>query len=63
MKRTPAPRRMFALTATVMLCSTACGFQGVNSLPLPGTVGNGKSATNYTVELANISVPWNPIRR
>lgn len=43
------------------LCAVACAlsvggcaFQGVNSLPLPGTVGRGPHANIYHVEIANI---------
>lgn len=52
-----------ALVATVIVSVSACGFQGVNSLPLPGTVGNGKAAVNYTVELANVGTlePNSPV--
>ncbi|MCF6388195.1 MCE family protein [Mycobacterium sp. MBM] len=40
-----------AMLTTVV---TSCSFGGVNSLPLPGTVGNGDGASTYTVQLANI---------
>ncbi|OBI89261.1 MCE family protein [Mycobacterium sp. 1245805.9] len=38
-----------------MLTATGCAFQGLNSLPLPGTVGRGPGAATYHVELANVS--------
>ncbi|MGP4053612.1 MCE family protein [Mycobacterium sp. 4D054] len=58
-----AIRRTIALSATAIVCVSACGFQGVNSLPLPGTVGTGKAATTYTVELANVGTlePNSPV--
>ncbi|HEX9833350.1 MAG TPA: MCE family protein [Mycobacterium sp.] len=37
-----------------MLTVTGCAFQGVNSLPLPGTVGRGTDASVFHAELANI---------
>jgi virulence factor Mce-like protein len=47
-------RRLSALGAAVMLAATGCAFQGVNSLPLPGTVGRGANSAVYHLELANI---------
>ncbi|HTI78430.1 MAG TPA: MCE family protein [Mycobacterium sp.] len=47
-------RRVLAIGSTVLLTVTGCAFQGVNSLPLPGTVGRGGDAAVYHVELANI---------
>ncbi|OMC33766.1 mammalian cell entry protein [Mycobacterium sp. GA-1841] len=52
-----ARRRLVRVTATcsaVMLTLTGCAFHGLNSLPLPGTVGRGSDATVYHVELANV---------
>ena len=46
--------RTLAAGCTVLICATGCAFQGVNSLPLPGTVGNGKGAMTYHVQLANV---------
>jgi phospholipid/cholesterol/gamma-HCH transport system substrate-binding protein len=37
----------------VALISAGCGFDGVNSLPLPGTVGNG-GGTIYHVEITDV---------
>jgi virulence factor Mce-like protein len=34
--------------------ATGCAFHGVNSLPLPGTVGRGPGATIYHLEIANV---------
>jgi phospholipid/cholesterol/gamma-HCH transport system substrate-binding protein len=47
-------RRVLAIGSTVLLTTTGCAFQGVNSLPLPGTVGRGNDAAVYHVEVANI---------
>ena len=46
--------RTLAAGCTVLICATGCAFQGVNSLPLPGAVGNGKGAMTYHVQLANV---------
>ncbi len=56
-------RRLLATATVVMLSATACGFQGVNSLPLPGAVGRGSDALIYTVELANVGTlePNSPV--
>ncbi len=43
-----------AATLTATLTLTSCGFGGVNSLPLPGTVGRGSGAATYTVDLTNV---------
>lgn len=51
-------RRSLTRLTAVAVCSvttlTGCAFHGLNSLPLPGTVGRGADATVYHVELANI---------
>ncbi len=47
-------RRVLAIGSTVLLTVTGCAFQGVNSLPLPGTVGRGNDGAVYHVEVANI---------
>lgn len=56
-------RRLLATATAVMLSATACGFQGVNSLRLPGAVGRGSDALIYTVELANVGTlePNSPV--
>ncbi|WP_020102736.1 MCE family protein [Mycobacterium sp. 360MFTsu5.1] len=46
--------RLTALSACSLLSVTGCAFHGLNSLPLPGTVGRGSDATIYHVELANV---------
>lgn len=47
-------RRLLAVGCAVVLSSTGCAFHGLNSLPLPGAVGRGPSATVYHAEVANV---------
>jgi phospholipid/cholesterol/gamma-HCH transport system substrate-binding protein len=47
-------RRIFIVGWCVLITVTGCAFQGLNSLPLPGTVGRGPGATTYHVEVANV---------
>jgi virulence factor Mce-like protein len=47
-------RRVLVLCSAVMLAATGCGFNGLNSLPLPGAVGRGPGAATYHVEVANV---------
>ncbi|BBX17471.1 mammalian cell entry protein [Mycolicibacterium duvalii] len=54
MKPLHTARRAAALAMVTMLAATACAFEGVNSLPLPGTVGREDGASIFTVELANV---------
>ena len=49
---TSGRRTVLALFLAATLAG--CGFQGVNSLPLPGAVGRGSDASVYHVEFANI---------
>jgi phospholipid/cholesterol/gamma-HCH transport system substrate-binding protein len=46
--------RLMASATCVVLAATGCAFNGLNSLPLPGTVGRGADALTYHVELANV---------
>lgn len=46
--------RLTAISACSLVSITGCAFHGLNSLPLPGTVGRGSDATTYHVELANV---------
>jgi virulence factor Mce-like protein len=48
-------RRMLAIGSCVVLTATGCAFHGLNSLPLPGTVGRGPGANIYHVEIANVA--------
>jgi len=47
-------RRAVAALCCAMVTVTGCSFEGVNSLPLPGTVGRGAEAAVYHVEIANV---------
>ena len=39
----------------VALALSGCTFKGVNSLPLPGAVGQGSDAVKYNFEVANVA--------
>ncbi|CAJ1511011.1 MCE family protein [[Mycobacterium] burgundiense] len=52
--RTPRIRRAIAAACGVALVASGCSFDGLNSLPLPGTVGTGGDAIPYRVQIANI---------
>jgi phospholipid/cholesterol/gamma-HCH transport system substrate-binding protein len=43
-----------ALGTSMVLLTSGCAWQGLNSLPLPGAVGRGKGNTLLHVEMANI---------
>lgn len=47
-------KRTVALVGCVAMTSVGCGFEGVNSLPLPGAVGSGSGATMYHLEIDNV---------
>lgn len=49
-----ALRRLIAIGGCTALLSTGCAFQGLNSLPLPGTIGSGADASVYHLQFANI---------
>jgi virulence factor Mce-like protein len=46
--------RLIAVAGCVVVVATGCAFHGLNSLPLPGTVGDGADAQIYHAEFANI---------
>jgi len=52
-----------ASTTCIVLAASGCSFNGLNSLPLPGTVGRGDGATTYHVELSNVGTlePNSPV--
>ena len=52
--RTRSIRRLAALACTTVLLTSGCTFEGLNSLPLPGTVGTGSGAVTYQVQIANV---------
>jgi phospholipid/cholesterol/gamma-HCH transport system substrate-binding protein len=45
---------VLAVVAATVTTATGCAFHGVNSLPLPGTIGHGSGAEVYHVEIANV---------
>ena len=47
-------RRVIVIACCVAITVTGCAFQGLNSLPLPGTKGRGAGAQTYHVEIANV---------
>jgi phospholipid/cholesterol/gamma-HCH transport system substrate-binding protein len=47
-------RGLIVTAGAVALTATGCSFSGLNSLPLPGTVGQGAGAKVYHAEFANI---------
>lgn len=46
--------RMAVVATCVAIGASGCAFGGLNSLPLPGTVGHGPGANTYHVQLANV---------
>ena len=56
-------RRLGIAAVCVSVSATGCAFGGLNSLPLPGTVGHEPGASKYHVELANVSTlePNSPV--
>nr|WP_090339141.1 MCE family protein [Mycolicibacterium malmesburyense]CRL67294.1 virulence factor Mce family protein [Mycolicibacterium malmesburyense] len=54
MTRTRPFRRLVVMACCAALAVTGCTFEGVNSLPLPGTVGRGEDAAVYHVQVANV---------
>ncbi|SPM30599.1 MCE family protein [Mycobacterium terramassiliense] len=57
-------QRVGALCGCILVMSSAgCGFSGLNSLPLPGTVGHGAGSTLYHAELPDVGTlePNSPV--
>jgi len=56
-------RRLTMAAVCVAVSASGCAFGGLNSLPLPGTVGHEPGASKYHVELANVSTlePNSPV--
>lgn len=46
--------RLAALGCCTLIGSVGCGYNGINSLPLPGAVGRESGATVIHIELANV---------
>lgn len=47
-------RRVIVIASCVAVTVTGCAFQGLNSLPLPGTQGRGTGAQIFHVQVANV---------
>ncbi|WP_059019525.1 MCE family protein [Mycobacterium sp. M26] len=54
MTRRDSVRRLAVIATCVAISTSGCAFGGLNSLPLPGTVGHGEGSKTYHVELANV---------
>ena len=56
-------RRLTIAAVCVSVTASGCAFGGLNSLPLPGTVGHEPGASKFRVELANVSTlePNSPV--
>ncbi len=54
MTRRESARRLAVVATCVAVSTSGCAFGGLNSLPLPGTVGHGEGSKTYHVELANV---------
>ncbi|MGA5464858.1 MCE family protein [Mycobacterium sp. NPDC050041] len=48
------PMRRAVIASCAVLTLSACSFQGVNSLPLPGADGRGPDSVSYQVEVPNV---------
>jgi virulence factor Mce-like protein len=55
--------RTAAICGVVLVSTVGCGFNGLNSLPLPGAPGRGSDANVYHLELANVGTlePNSPV--
>jgi phospholipid/cholesterol/gamma-HCH transport system substrate-binding protein len=51
---TRAVRRLVVVAVCVVSVVAGCGFNGVNSLPLPGAIGRGADASLYHLQFANV---------
>jgi virulence factor Mce-like protein len=56
-------RPLLIAATCVSITATGCSFGGLNSLPLPGTVGHEPGSSKFRVELANVSTlePNSPV--
>ncbi|MEH3140574.1 MAG: MCE family protein [Mycobacterium kyogaense] len=63
MTRRRSVLRLAAIGCASVVTLTGCAFNGLNSLPLPGTVGRGADATIYRLELTNVGTlePNSPV--
>ncbi|WP_156520163.1 MlaD family protein, partial [Rhodococcus sp. EPR-157] len=50
------PRSIVPVTgAALVLLTSGCGWQGLNSLPLPGTEGEGPGSYSISIEMPDVS--------
>ncbi len=49
MMRRGSVQRLLVTASCVAVTVTGCSFGGLNSLPLPGTVGHGKGSSTYHI--------------
>lgn len=63
MKTSRVTRRITSFGATCLMLLTGCSFQGVNSLPLPGTVGRDVGSVTYHAVFPNVGTlePNSPV--
>lgn len=54
MIRRKSVRRLAVVATCIAMSTSGCAFGGLNSLPLPGTVGHGEGSKTYHVELASV---------
>ena len=54
MMRRDSVRRVAVIATCIAVSTSGCAFGGLNSLPLPGTVGHGEGSKTYHVEIANV---------
>ncbi|WP_167100723.1 MCE family protein [Mycobacterium sp. DL592] len=54
MTRRDSVRRVAVIASCIAVSTSGCAFGGLNSLPLPGTVGHGEGSKTYHVEIANV---------
>lgn len=54
MTRRDSVRRVAVIASCIAVGTSGCAFGGLNSLPLPGTVGHGEGSKTYHVEIANV---------
>jgi virulence factor Mce-like protein len=56
-------RRTGGVACCAVLTLTGCSFNGLNSLPLPGTVGRGSDASTYRIQFENVGTlePNSPV--
>lgn len=55
MKRKGKHRQVASLLFTTVAFTSGCGWQGVNSIPLPGTAGNGPTAYEIQAQLPDVT--------